>query len=319
MARKQASPTRRRLGKGLGSLISAPVNVEPKASPPPPADSSVAGRPEGVSSLRIDLIKANPKQPRKAFDEKALDALSSSIQSAGVMQPIVVRQADGGTYEIIAGERRWRAAQRAGLGVIPAVVRTADDRQSAEWSLIENLQREDLNPIERAEAFRRLIDEFQLRHQDVGELVGLDRSSVSNHLRLLELEDELQDLVRSGLLGQAHARALLAITNSELRRQIAIRAVREEWSVRAVEREAGRHGDGRRREGPGDPPSAAPVASARRANLADLERRLADHLGTRVRIRPGKKKGSGTLTVEFYDSPQFEGLMRQIGFRVGES
>jgi ParB family chromosome partitioning protein len=319
MAKKQASPSRRRLGKGLGSLISAPVKVEPKGetSPPPVKPDAVAGGSDGLSSLPIDKVRANPNQPRKTFDEKALDALSASIQSAGVMQPIVVRQASRGTYEIIAGERRWRAAQRAGLGSIPAVVRTADDRQSAEWSLIENLQREDLNPIERAEAFRRLIDEFQLRHQDVGELVGLDRSSITNHLRLLELDDELQDLVRSGLLGQAHARALLAIANNDMRRQVAIRAVREEWSVRAVEREAGRHAGGGGGGAAGPP--AAPVATARRANLADLERRLADHLGTKVRIRPGKKKGSGTLAIEFYDSPQFEGLMRQMGFRVGES
>ncbi|MCP3904961.1 MAG: ParB/RepB/Spo0J family partition protein [Planctomycetes bacterium] len=318
MARKQASPPRRRLGKGLGSLISAPVKVEPKgdAESPPVDPAAVAGAADGLSSLPIALIRANPKQPRKTFDDKSLDALSASIQSAGVMQPIVVRTVSGGTYEIVAGERRWRAAQRAGLESIPAVIRTADDRQSAEWSLIENLQREDLNPIERAEAFRRLIDDFELRHQDVGELVGLDRSSVSNHLRLLELDDELQDLVRSGLLGQAHARALLAITNLELRRKIAIRAVREEWSVRAVEREAGRHSGARTAGGP-VAPEVAPT-TARRANLADLERRLSDHLGTRVRVRPGKKKGSGSLVIEFFDSPQFEGLIRQMGFRMGE-
>ncbi|MHC4946777.1 MAG: ParB/RepB/Spo0J family partition protein [Planctomycetota bacterium] len=302
--RKQATaPGRRRLGKGLGSLISTPTKVDVL----PDDDGPVSGLP-------LDSVHPNPAQPRKHFDEQSLDALAASIRSAGVMQPIVVRTRQGGGYELVAGERRWRAAQRAGLKVIPAVVREANDRQAAELSLIENLQREDLNPIERGEAFRRLINDFGLKHQDVGDLVGMDRSSVTNHLRLLELDDQIQEVVRMGLLGLGHARALLSLKAEDERRRLALKAAREGWSVRATEREIGRRV---RRSGAAGPEEEPPrPISPRQAHLADLERRLSEHLGTRVRIRPGKKKGTGSLVVEFYDTAQFEGLVQRLGFKL---
>jgi ParB family chromosome partitioning protein len=195
---------------------------------------------------------------------------------------------------------------------MPAIVRQADDRQVAEWSLIENLQREDLNPIERAYAFRRLSDEFGMTHQEVGQVVGLDRSSVTNHLRLLDLDDQIQDVVRLGLLSLGHARTLLSLRDPDLRRRVALKAAREGWSVRATEREVNRLS--KREEGESDGPTRS--INTRRAHLADIERRLSEHLGTKVAIRPGKKKGSGSLVVSFYDGAQFEGLMERFGFPV---
>jgi ParB family chromosome partitioning protein len=306
--KKQAN--RRRLGKGLGSLISTPVAVETKppaaveAGEPaaPPADSS--------SGIPVGAVRPNPLQPRKHFDEQSLEALAASIRTAGLMQPIVVRRTGDG-YELVAGERRLRAAQRAGLETIPAIVREADDREMAELALIENLQREDLNPIERAEAFQRLIDDHGLVHQQVGELVGMDRSTVTNHLRLLDLEDEVQQLVRMGLLGLGHARALLALKDRSHLTRIAAKVAREGWSVRSTETEIKRIN---RKSGAEPPTPRSPTA--RRAHLADLEKRLSDHLGTRVQIRPGKKTGSGTMAVEFYNPAQFEGLMERLGFTV---
>jgi ParB family chromosome partitioning protein len=320
MPTRKETTQRRRLGRGLGSLISAPTNVEGAPGDAPAATTTAtatatATKPadSGATGLPLASIQPNPHQPRKDFDEQALDALASSIRAAGVMQPVVVRPRADGTYELVAGERRWRAAQRAGLETIPAIVREADDRQAAEWSLIENLQREDLNPIERAMAFRSLIDEFGLKHQQVGEIVGMDRSSVTNHLRVLELDDQIQDVVRLGLLGLGHARALLALPEPADRRRLALKAAREGWSVRATEREVGRLA----KRGGSTPsaPEEAPVSlSPRRAHLADMERRLGEHLGTKVHIRPGKKKGSGSVLIDFYDAKQFEGLMDRMGF-----
>ncbi len=306
-----ATPSRRRLGKGLGSLMSArPVEVAPP--PEPHSPSAPPDAPSGPGQIPIHDIHANPVQPRKDFDEQALEALADSIRSAGIMQPVIVRPRAAGGYELVAGERRWRAAQRAGLEAMPAIVRQADDRQVAEWSLIENLQREDLNPIERADAFRRLSDEFGMTHQEVGQVVGLDRSSVTNHLRLLDLDDQIQDVVRLGLLSLGHARTLLSLRDPDLRRRVALKAAREGWSVRATEREVNRLS--KREDGGSDGPTRS--INTRRAHLADIERRLSEHLGTKVGIRPGKKKGSGSLVVSFYDGAQFEGLMERFGFPV---
>lgn len=301
--RKQS--TRRRLGKGLGSLISTPVAVESPPGPPAAEVEEMVLRNDGIP---VDAVRPNPHQPRKHFDEQSLEALAESIRTAGVMQPIVVRP-QGDTFELVAGERRLRAAQRAGLETIPAIVREADDRQMAELSLIENLQREDLNPIERAEAFQGLIDEHDMSHDAVGKLVGMNRSTVTNHLRLLELDDQVQQLVRMKLLGLAHARALLALKTPDHVTKLAARVAREGLSVRATEQEVKRLN----RRGGSEPPTPR-TATARRAHFADLEKRLSDHLGTRVQLRPGKKRGAGSLVVEFYNPAQFEGLMERLGF-----
>ena len=183
-------------------------------------------------------IHPNARQPRRNFDEAALQSLADSIRTAGLMQPIVVRSDPAGGFEIVAGERRWRAADRIGLERVPAIVRSIDDQRSAELALIENLQREDLNPVERATAFQQLIDDFGLRHQEIAECVGLERSTVTNHLRLLELDDPTLDAVRSATLTLAHAKILLGITNLSRRKQLASAAVKRGWSVRDLDRRA---------------------------------------------------------------------------------
>ncbi len=317
-ARKDASrttpPTRRRLGLGLTSLMSTPVPIasatpEPATDPAPPHPPSDGS---GVGELRhVDIgeIQADPRQPRQRFDEAALDDLAASIRTAGLMQPIVLRPRSEGGFQIVVGERRWRAAQKVGLATVPAVIREIDDQTAAEWALIENIQREDLNPMERAEAFRRLTEEFEMTHQEVAERVGLNRSTVTNFIRLLDLDDLTRDAVGRGRLGQAHARLLLGVTNLQVRRHLAELAIREDWSVRVLEKRIATI-------------TAAPKkrvkSAAAPAHRLDIERQLSDHLGTRVRVHPGKKKGTGRLSIEFYTLDQFDGLMERLGFKGSE-
>lgn len=340
-ADSQNATGRRRLGRGLGSLITAPVRidipgrstgaepvVEPKTIENSPASRQLQDRDgESASQVRmlpIETIQPNPSQPRQRFDEQSLTTLAESIRTAGLMQPVVVRpipdKVGGERYELIAGERRWRASSLIGLERIPAVVREVDDRQAAEWSLIENIQREDLNPIERARAFRRLIDDFSLTQQQVAERIGIDRSNVANHLRLLELDDTTRELVVRGLLSLGQARALLAITNLQLRQALASKTVREGWTVRTVEQRVKQAlGGGGIVPADGVPTSRATAASSgagRNAHIQDLEKRLGEHLGTKVDIQPGRSKGAGKLVISFFDNKQFEGLLERMRFEM---
>jgi ParB family chromosome partitioning protein len=326
-ARKDASkssPARRRLGRGLTSLISTAVPVptedapSSETTPPAPPTAEVVdievGSQDDAPAIRMlptDQIRPSSSQPRQHFDEAALKELGASIRSAGLMQPIVVRQDAAGGFELVVGERRWRAARLIGLASLPAVVREIDSRTAAEWALIENIQREDLNPLERADAFRRLTEEHGLTHRQVAERVGLDRSTVSNLLRLHELDDFTKDAIRNGLLTEAHGRALLAITNLEARRHLVQLAIRQEWSLRHLQSRAALLAD-QAKPGPTKSPTAAPP------HRADLERKLSDHLGTKVQLKPGKQKGSGRLVIEFYSFDQFEGLMQKLGFSTAE-
>lgn len=319
-----------RLGRGLSALVGTtpPVRVEttqsesvlsaePAAEPRP--------NPNGLQTLSVDQIRANPNQPRRRFDDDALLALAESIRQDGVLQPVVVRaDADGGGYELVAGERRLRATRLAGLDTIPAVVRAVDDRASAELALIENLQRADLNPVERALAFRTLADRYQLTHAQIGERVGLDRVSVSNHLRLLELDEEILGMVADGRLGFGHARALLGITDAERRSSVARLAAEESWSVRAVERactdtpEASQPvvTDEQAKKVNSSPVDVTQQTQSRaRAVLDDMEKRLGEHLGTRVTLRTDRSGQRGTLTLEFYSLDQFDGLLERLGYR----
>lgn len=337
---------RRRLGRGLSSLISSPVPVVPEnanaddyatsrkrehqgsAEGDLVPERSAAGR--GVVDERdrredtpgtalqmvsVDAIQPNRLQPRQQFDAAGLESLATSIRSAGVMQPIVLRPSadhiDGNQYELVAGERRWRAAKLAGLNRVPAVVRSIDDATAAEWALIENIQREDLNPIERAEAFRRLCDDFSLTHQEIADRVGLDRSSVTNLLRLLELDRETIDDVRAGHLTLGHGRALLALTNTTERRALARQTVRQGWSVRALERRIKSRTASDAPEGGGSP-NTSPV----QIHLRHLADELGRHLGTRVRIEAGRKKGSGKLVIDFYSLDEFESLLDRLGYQA---
>ena len=315
-ARKDASekPTaKRRLGRGLGSLINAPVPIE---AVPPTHDTPTDTRPrsdgrEVVSSIEIARIRPSPYQPRQSFDEEALEALGASIRAAGIMQPVVVRP-DGNGFQLVIGERRWRAAQRVGLDRIPAVVRDLDDRAVSEWALVENIQREDLNPIERSEAFQRLVNDFDLSHQDLADRVGLSRSSVTNVLRLNDLDDMTKDAVRKGRLTLGHAKALLSISNLELRRRLAELAVRQAWSVRALERRATAE------MGATSIPTGAPRPQPPRQAIqtAALAREISEQLGTKAIVQPGRTKGSGRLVLEFYSLDQFDGLLQRMGVKI---
>lgn len=320
-----ASGARKRLGRGLSSLLNTPVKVDmpdqaahrsTAADVPRAAPSSTPSEVEHASDqngaqlqlVQTSRIEPNQFQPRRSFEQTALEGLAASIREAGMMQPIVVRPGQQeGWYELIAGERRWRAATMLGLSHIPAVVRDVDGQTAAQWALVENLQREDLNAVERAEAFRRLAGEFQLTHQEIADRVGLDRTSVTNHLRLLDLDQEILDLVAAGGLSMGHARALLVITNTRRRRLFALRAAKEAWSVRELERRA------RSLENPQSQTSQQ-ARTGLPAHLQDLQRRLGEHLGCKVDIQPGKKKGAGKLVIEFYSLDEFEGLLDRLQF-----
>ena len=263
--------------------------------------------------ISVENVQRNEHQPRQQFNQQRLDLLAESIRTAGLMQPLVVRPDPAGGYRLIAGERRWRAAKIAGLAAVPALVRDVDDREAAELALIENLQREDLNPLERAEAFARLIRDFSLTHQEVAQRVGLDRSSVSNHLRLLELDDEFKEALRERKLSMGHARALLAITNDEQRRKLGLECIAAGWSVREIERRVRRNSEAT------DSPahaSSSTQAGSRHAHLKDVERQLSEHLGTKVELRSGKAKGTGKLIISFYSFAEFDGLLEKLQFKA---
>ncbi|MCA9286089.1 MAG: ParB/RepB/Spo0J family partition protein [Phycisphaerales bacterium] len=263
--------------------------------------------------MPLDQIRANPRQPRQRFDDAALEGLATSIKTAGLMQPIIVRELAGTSpprFEVVAGERRLRAAERIGLSRIPAIVREVDDRTAAEWALIENLQREDLNPMERARAFQRLVEEFGLSHQELAEQMGLDRSTVSNLLRLNDLDAGTARCVEEGLLSLGHAKALLGCTDTVRRGAVAAEAIRQGWSVRQTEA----------RIRAADPVRSGRSKATRKgsAHLDDLQRRIGDHLGTRVRIEPGRNRVSGRLVIEYFTLEQFEGLLERMGFEGGD-
>ena len=303
---------KKRLGKGLSSMIAQPVAVavsDEEASPGEAPAAAVATGELGLSNIPVASIRPNPWQPRQDFDPAALKTLSESIKSTGLMQPVVLRQAEGG-FELVVGERRWRAAQAAGLESIPAIVKDLDERTSAQWALVENLQREDLNPIERAEAFSGLQDEFGLTHQEIADQVGLTRSAVTNMVRLNDLDEGTRELVRKGDLSAGHGRALLAIANIERRLKLARDAMRGSWSVRELE--------GRVQEAPSGTSTKrdqGQSVDASRRQHEELARQLGEHLGTRVQVRTGRKKGTGHLVIEFYDLDQFDGLMKRLDFK----
>jgi ParB family chromosome partitioning protein len=321
-----------RLGRGLSALVGTAPAVQVERAPTLSDTDSSANNAPGVVMLPVGEVLPNPHQPRRSFDEEALAALAASIGRDGLMQPVVVRRVSGGGgdggggggggYELVAGERRLRASRLAGLDRIPAIVREADDRSSAELALIENLQRADLNPVERARAFRALIDRHGLTQAEVGERMGMDRSSVANHLRLLDLDARVLALVEAGRLGLGHAKALLGVDDAGGRLALAELAAAESWSVRAVERAAAGE-DGADASHPGV--SHAPGAGARqsehnepsraRAVLDDMERRLSEHLGTRVTLRTDRKGQKGSVTIEFFSLDEFDGLLERLGYR----
>lgn len=273
-----------------------------------------SSRSEGYQVLSIDEILPNPHQPREYFDQAGIEQLASSIKSSGLIQPITVRRM-GDQFELVAGERRLKACHLAGMTEIPAIVRDISDRATAEWALVENLQREDLNPLERANGLRRLIDEFKLTHQQAAEAVGLERASVSNLLRLLDLDDSTASLVARGTLGQGHAKVLLSVQDVSIRGNLCQATIARNWSVRRLEMEV------RKLVSPDRPEVASSKGSPRkhRAHYIDqLEQRLSEHLGTRVQISLSRREGQGRLLIDFHSLEHFDDLMQRIGFEAAD-
>lgn len=277
----------RRLGRGLGSLLSQ------------------ADAPEGVAELDLGSIRPNPSQPRKTFDPTALDGLRKSIQIHGVVQPIVVRPREDG-YEIVAGERRWRAARLAGQETIPAVVREeVSDREMLELALVENVQREDLDPIEKARGYQTLVDELGLTQEQVADRVGMQRASVANHLRLLDLPEVVQDAVSQGRIAMGHARALLGLADDASMVRMMEKAARADLSVRAVEKLVNMARGKLPKEKPAPKtPSSPPWAQ-------DIQRRIQETLGTRVRLT-SDEDCRGQIVIDFYERKDLDRLIEVL-------
>jgi ParB family transcriptional regulator, chromosome partitioning protein len=299
---------RNALGRGLGALIREPevaavATAVPTGSgaagaalaPAPPATG-------GSLQIDIDLIDPSPYQPRTRFSEVALEELAQSIRTSGIIQPLVVRRV-GSRYELIAGERRWRASQRAQLLRVPVVVREVSEEQALELTLVENIQREDLNPIEQARAFDRLMEEFHLTQDEVATRTGKDRVTVANSVRLLSLEAPLLSWIEEGKITAGHGRALLAIEDRKLRQDLALKASRGKLTVRQVERMATRRTRSRLLPG---------AAEGRDPNRQAAVDELQQHLGTRVTVQMPRKGRPGQLILDFYDEEQLNGLYERL-------
>ena len=274
------------LGRGLGALLGATTATSPEAAQ------------SAAQELPIESIVANPQQPRKSFDSSSLQDLSDSLKRTGVLQPVVVRR-HGHQYQIVVGERRWRAAKMAGLSHIPAIVREATEAQSLELALVENLLREDLNPMEEAEAYQRLLTEFSWTQEELGERVGKDRSSVANFLRLLKLPEVIQTDLRSGRLTMGHARALLSLTSSADQLKLREQILAHSWSVRTTEETV----QTKRRPLPRR-------LGRRSADLTALEDSLRQALATRVRLI-GNERG-GRIEIVYSSAEDLERLTELI-------
>ena len=314
------------LGKGLDALIpgadedaTRSLNRGSEALP----EGEIADAPR-LAELPIDSLSPNPNQPRVHFDEEALAELAASIREIGVLQPVLARAVGNGQYQLVAGERRWRAARRAGLTTIPAIVRVTDDLHSIEQALVENLHRQDLTPLEEAAAYQQLIEDFHLTHEQVSSRVGKSRSAVTNTLRLMSLPPSIQHLLADARLSAGHARALLGSPDRAFQEYLAKRAVDEGLSVRAVEesirdRQAGGPGAPAGESNsvgmtgvaqPRDGAGVSPLTRLRPPGLLELEHLLAEHLHTKVAVSMGAKRGK--VTIEFADLEDLERIYRQM-------
>ncbi|HEY8345810.1 MAG TPA: ParB/RepB/Spo0J family partition protein [Symbiobacteriaceae bacterium] len=287
--------SKRGLGRGLSALI-------PEIDP---------GDRESVVELAVDLIEPNPRQPRKHFDEGKLEELASSIRAKGIVQPIVVRPRDG-RYEIVAGERRWRAAKLAGLKRVPALVRDFSEAEVMEIALIENLQREDLNPLEEAEAYRVLLEECHLTQEELARRLGKSRPQISNTLRLLQLAEPVREELRAGRISVGHAKVLLGVSDPALQERLAARVAQEGLSVRELEAAVKRQTAGSR--------SARRGRESREDDLTpelrDIERRLGERLGTPVKLQMGKDRGR--IEITFFGEEGLERVLECLGLLEGK-
>ncbi len=277
----------KRLGMGLDALLAAGSPAQVKEAP-------VSREPNGT--VETDRIRPNPFQPRADFDDEEIRRLSDSIRRQGVLQPVVVRRRDG-VFQLIAGERRLRAAREAGLERIPAVVRELDDRKMLEFAMVENLQRSDLNPIEKARAFRQLMQLNGWTQEQVAEAVGLGRPTVANFLRLLDLPAEIQETVSRGTISMGHARALLAVPQKGVRMQLLKRVIEEDLSVRALEQLVAKPSS----------PAAVSTRPAKEPYLEELERKLMDRVGSKVEIQPK------AIVIRYASNDELSAILRRLG------
>lgn len=274
------------LGKGLGALIPDEEVVEEKNS---------------IDLIDINRIKPNSKQPRKNFDEEKISNLAKSIKDNGIIQPLVLKEC-GNDYEIIAGERRWRAAKLAGIKSIPAVIMELTDQKVLEVSLIENIQREDLNPIEEALAFKRLIKEFSITQEDVSKVIGRSRTAITNTMRLLNLDKRVQQYLIEGVISEGHGRALLSLDNKNTQYEMAIRVIDNKLSVRETERLV---------RDILNPKVKEPIVEEENIYIKELQSRISEHFGTKVSIKT-KKDNKGKIEIEYYSPEELDRILELL-------
>jgi len=326
-----AAAKRHGLGRGLGALIGgnasatpakpeplteekAVQHVAPTALPAPAVPAPVEQPFSAVLQIPLADISRSPWQPRHVFDEAALQELAESIKSHGIIQPLICRRLTASTFELIAGERRLRAAMEAGIKLAPVILVDAEDRKAAEMAIIENIQRQDLNAIEEAEGYRTLADRFNLTQQDVAERVGKARASVANALRLLDLPDEVKQLVADGRLSTGHAKVLLGLSDPTEQTLLARKCVTESLTVRLLERMIQRRAESQ-------VPGRAPTPDMPSSHIQDLSDRLHRHFGTAIRLSPSVthangKHGKGCLEIDFYDNSDLDRILTLLGVTV---
>ena len=311
--RKREKP--RHLGRGLQSLLSPITMSDLEAEQTLPSPPTISNFPpdkemrDSFQKIIIDSISPNPYQARTVWNEQELSELTESIKANGIIQPIIVRPIGTG-FQLIAGERRLRAAELANLTSVPALVRRASDEQLQEWALVENIHRVDLNPIERAKAYHEYISTFSLTQAEAAERLGEGRSVVANYLRLLDLPPEIKQMLADGQLSMGHARAILALPTDELRRKLANRAMAGRLSVREVERLVRKYlaGTGQ----------AKTTVRSKPSHILDIESKLSSQLGTKVNIETRKNGQRGKVIIEFYSLDEFDGILERIGLACGE-
>jgi ParB family transcriptional regulator, chromosome partitioning protein len=315
----RASKPKSRLGRGLSSLISLSTPDDPPVQHPAvpvtgtsatPSDTSATAPPAGVRVAEIPLsaIVPNPHQPRRHFNEASLNELSASLKTTGMIQPVIVRPAGDGSagYQLIAGERRWRAARLAELPTVPAIIRDVDTVTQAQMALIENIQREDLNPLDRAVAYQALIKQLGLTQSELAGRLGEDRSTITHYLGLLELPEPVQAFIAEGRLTLAHAKLLNAVPDAAEQQRLAELAVAQNLSVRNLERLL--------QDGAAAKPAAPPPPAS--AHVKELERSLSRQLNLRVQVRGSRKKGHGRLVLHYASLDQFDELMSRLGVKT---
>ena len=274
------------LGKGLGALI---------------PDEEVVAEKNSIDLIDINRIKPNSKQPRKNFDEEKISNLAKSIKDNGIIQPLVLKES-GNDYEIIAGERRWRAAKLAGIKSIPAVIMELTDQKVLEVSLIENIQREDLNPIEEALAFKRLIKEFSINQEEVSKVIGRSRTAITNTMRLLNLDKRVQQYLIEGVISEGHGRALLSLSKKDTQYEMAIRIIDNKLSVRETERLV---------RDILNPKVKEPVSEEENIYIKELQSRISEHFGTKVSIKT-KKDNKGKIEIEYYSPEELDRILELL-------